>query len=127
MFQTIRNMSRRRKQKKIIKEFLKEVDWTPKEMDELNTHLWSLNTSIALLVYIGTRKMQKYGSSYPSELTPEEWRQILSEISEGMKLYLNEDDWIELWIDDKEEYEKIKSKIDNALSLVEKWFYTLWD
>ena len=71
--------------------------------------------------------MQEYGNSYPSELTSEEWNQILLEISEGMKLYLNEDDWIELWTDDREEYEKIKSKIDNALSLVEKWFYTLWD
>ncbi|MBQ9160872.1 MAG: hypothetical protein IJ122_06075 [Methanobrevibacter sp.] len=119
-------LSRKRKERQFKKKVLKEINWTPKDMTETINHGWNLDSSIAIVVYYSTKRMIEFGCSYPPECTPEEWKEILQQINEGMKIYL-EDKWFFDFIDNKKAYEEKKQKVDKALELIKEWFYTLWD
>lgn len=116
----------KRKDRQFKKKVLKEINWTPKDMTETINHGWNLDSSIAIVVYCSTKRMIECGYSYPPECTPEEWKEILRQINEGMKIYLEDKLFFE-FIDNKQTYEENKQKVDKALELIKEWFYTLWD
>lgn len=127
MLISFKELKRKRKIRKRRDKILKEIDWTAKDAKEMLEHGWNLNVSIALVCYYSTKKMIDYGMSYPPECTPEEWKKILEQINEGMKLYLEHDEWILDYTDNRAKYDEKKEKVDKAIELVKEWFYTLWD
>ena len=85
-------------------------------------HAWSLEHFLAGAIAQGTAHIrdanngQPYG--HPGDITLEEWRKILDEISTGFQQYHDSDAKGE-----EPDYEKLKHSLD----LFSRWYCHLWD
>ena len=88
-----------------------DVDW------------WNLNNHVAHVILRGVTKLIDEGTGYPSSMTPEEWRQILLKIQSAMVLTIDIDENCNYRCLTDEE----NKQIEEAFTLIGKYFWYLWD
>ena len=105
-----------------------DVRWDAMKQQRLergfdSSECWNLDSTIArfiiprLEVFIGDH------AGYPANMTSEQWDNILNQILEAFKLYMDEDAFFNLT---QEERDKRGKKIDKGLKLFAKHFSGLW-
>lgn len=119
------NALRRREIKKaagILRGYFKRIVFHPYERARYGYSWWdwiNFNSYLADVIQDGTLRFITEGHGYPSDLTPEEWNNVLFRISEGFHLYGNKDGWL---MNDDE-----KARVEDALDHFRERFYSLWD
>jgi hypothetical protein len=87
-----------------------------------NTEIWNLFVTIAKFLVPRLKVYRRDFMSFPSELTVEEWQEILDKMIEGFELIAN--DHFEL---DYKEQLKYRAKEQEAVDLLHKYYFHLWD
>lgn len=82
--------------------------------------LWNLNHSTARLIVAGARAIREWEHGYPSELTWEQWEDILRRIEVGFQAWIDEDGWFH-------EKPEAEASYKDALALFAEWHGGLWD
>ena len=88
-----------------------------------NSELWSLDCTIAEFIVPRLKAFKEVSADegdHPGSLAEKEWQDILSQMIEGFELYPNHFHW------DPEEQETNWKKVDKAMSLFHKYFFSLW-
>lgn len=89
-----------------------------------DTEMWSLDCTIAEFIAPRLKVFKEQAEQiedHPGQITFQEWKSILEQMIEGFELYPNHFHWTE------EESDTNWKKVDKALSLFHKWFFTLWN
>lgn len=84
-----------------------------------DSELWNLDTTIARFLLPRVRRFASNTHSYPSELTEQQWAEILNEIRIALEVAAKG----EYWDLSKEEHERVQ----RGFELLGKWFQNLWD
>lgn len=71
---------------------------------------------LASVIAGGTKELADRMMGHPTELTPEQWKSILLEISKGFESYANKFDIDPDWVE-----------FDQVFRLFREWFPHLWD
>lgn len=91
--------------------------------------LWALNETIAKFIIPRLKRLQEVKHGYPSNITQEEWDDILNKIIRAFEIVLIEDDFyghgnVDEWQEHRKIYDKKKKE---GLELFAKYFDNLWD
>ena len=107
-----------------IVDFPKEVKWFLQRGRRgfSDRDIWSFDYYLAKVIHEGTKRLKENKSGYPSDMTEEDWDQILGKISNGFGRLLEFSEDPELW-DDK----KVMAEIEEGKQLLVKYFESLWD
>ena len=93
--------------------------------------IWNLDHTLAMVIHPALVKFRENLNSHPSEVTGEEWEEILDKMIFSFDVISNE-----LFIEQqffrdgtwhKEEYEEHNKKIQEGIDLFAKWFRGLWN
>lgn len=99
-----------------------------------NWDMWNLDHTLALIIHPALVKFRKgldTCGSHPSEITFEEWEEVIDKMI--FSFYTISNDW---FFEDKffregkfydKEYDEYQEKIQEGLNLFGKWFRALWD
>lgn len=82
--------------------------------------VWGLDWHLTQVIIGSVSHMREISHGHPTEITMEEWDQILKEIVDGMEAALVALDKYDFDVDGKE-------KFDLAFTHLHKWWFSLWD
>lgn len=82
--------------------------------------LWGLDYTIATFIYPRLMRFREMKASYPPNLTPDGWSEILLKMAEAFKLIIISDTKIIM----SDEENKL---IDEGLDLFREYYFHLWD
>ena len=105
-----------------------DVRWNAMKQERLErgfdlSECWNLDNTIARFIIPRLEAFIEDNAGYPGNMTPEQWNNILNQILEAFKLYIDEDAVFNLT---QEEREKRDKKIGKGLKLFAKHFGRLW-
>lgn len=105
-----------------------DVIWNGMKQERLergfdSSECWNLDNTIARFIIPRLEVFIEDNAGYPGNMTPEQWDNILNQILEAFKLYIDEDDVFNLT---QEERNKRDKKIGKGLKLFAKHFSGLW-
>lgn len=84
-----------------------------------DSELWSLDFTIISFVLPRLKRFKEIIISYPGDITPEEWKEILQKIINAFEYLEKEENYP---IED----DKIK-QVEEAMDLFREYFFSLWD
>lgn len=99
--------------------FKMRMGWQRAQRGWSDADTWGLHVHLAEVILGATRQMRKDAYGHPSEITFDEWVEILDQIGDGMEAALALDNTGE-WPEGGEE------KFKKAMSLLEHWWFGLW-
>lgn len=82
---------------------------------------WSLDHYLATVTVRGVSKLREWAHGHPTELSAEQWDEILAKIEDGFQTWIDYDGWIPA--DDVEAAARFKA----GMLLYQEWFGGLWD